>query len=324
MEPKRLKVLLLPLPGLFKPWCEDIVSALGERHDLRIYEPDRSVAAQFPDVDVVIDHGGHIGTHEMMDAAVGARLWQILSVGYEHVDIAHLKSRGMTVANVPGQTSALSLAQTALLFILMLAHRIRECERYFHSGRWLEPMGHELEGMTLGIVGLGHSGRRLAHLGTALGMRVIAANRSPIDSATIKSLGLERIFPWDQLDSLIAQSDFISLHLTLSDQTREIMNARRIGLMKQTACLINIARGGLVDESALYEALLSNKIGGAGLDVFDPEPPDPKHPVFSLTNVVATPHIAGFTDGSSRKRAKFVAENVERIAQGLEPLHQVS
>ena len=319
----RLKILLLPVPRIFVPWCQDLVDALADRHDLCVYDADRSIAEQFHGVAVVIDHGGHVGTHEMMDAATAARLWQIMSIGYEHVDLDYLKSRGLKVANVPGTTSAISLAQTALMFILMLAHRARECERNFHAGLWLEPMGCELEGVTLGIVGLGNSGQQLARLGTTLGMRVIAVNRSPIDKDRIERLGVSTVGSLDQLDALIAESDFISLHLTLTEQTRKIIDGRRIGLMKRTGRLINTARGGLVDEPALYKALIAEKIGGAGLDVFATEPADPSHPVFALRNVVVTPHIGAFTDGSSRRRAAFIAENVDRIALGLEPLHVV-
>ena len=323
-QTERLKVLLLPVPRLFKPWCEDVIEAVSSRHDLAIFSSARSIADQFSGIDVVIDHGGHVGTHEMMDIAAGARLWQIMSIGFEHVDVNYLKARGIKAANVPGTTSAVSLGQTALMFILMLAHGSRQCERNFHEGRWLEPAGTELEGQTLGIVGLGHSGRRLARLARALDMRVVAVNRSTIDDQTVQELGVDHVKPLDQLNELIEESDFISLHLALTDQTRRIIDTHRISLMKPTARLINIARGGLVDEPALYEALQSGRIGGAGLDVFDPEPPEIKHPVFDLPNVVVTPHIAAFTDGSSRKRAAFIAENIDRVARGLEPLSQVA
>ena len=210
------------------------------------------------------------------------------------------------------------------MFILILAHRAKECEQNFKSGKWFEPCGCELEGKTLGILGLGSSGQRLASLVLPLGMKVIAANRSKIEDSALKHLSIMKIFPLDQLDTLIIESDFISLHLALTEETEEIIDARRIGLMKPTAHLINVARGGLVDESALHQALLSNKIGGAGLDVFTTEPPAVKDKVFSLPQVVVTPHIAGFTDGSSRKRAECIAENVDRVAQGLEPLHRIA
>ena len=127
----------------------------------------------------------------------------------------------------------------------------------------------------------------------------------------------------DDLDRVVAESDFLSLHLHLTQETRHVIDARRLALMKPTASIINVARGELVDEEAMHEALLAGRLGGAGLDVFATEPPDPTLPVYQLPNVVATPHISGATDGTSRRRAGAVAENVNRIAQGLPPLYRV-
>lgn len=121
------------------------------------------------------------------------------------------------------------------------------------------------------------------------------------------------------LDQVVSEADFLSLHLHITSETRHIIDARRLELMKPTACLINVARGALVDE----EALLQGRLGGAGLDTFATEPPDPNLPVYQLPNVVATPHIAGVTDGTARRRADASAENVGRIAQGLKPPYRV-
>jgi len=120
-----------------------------------------------------------------------------------------------------------------------------------------------------------------------------------------------------------AAADFLSVHLHLTDATRHIIDGRRIGLMKPDACIINVARGALVDEEAMYDALLNGRLGGAGLDVFSNEPTDPSLPVYQLPNVVVTPHVSGGTDLTLRLRAEAVAENVDRIAQGLEPLSRV-
>ncbi|MDE0298985.1 MAG: hypothetical protein OXN17_10160 [Candidatus Poribacteria bacterium] len=122
---------------------------------------------------------------------------------------------------------------------------------------------------------------------------------------------------------MLAESDVVSLHLHLNDKTRHTIDARRLRLMKPTAFFINVARGALVDESALEAALVEGWIGGAGLDAFGREPPDVTSPIFSLPNVIATPHTSGTTDGTSRRRAQASAENVDRIAAGLEPLYRV-
>jgi len=125
------------------------------------------------------------------------------------------------------------------------------------------------------------------------------------------------------MDKVIAESDYVSLHLHLNSETEHTMNARRIGLMKPNAYLINVARGALIDESALLAALRECRIAGAGLDVFSSEPLDANSPLLAMPNVIATPHIAGVTDGTSRRRAEFAAANIERVANGLEPLSRV-
>jgi len=184
-------------------------------------------------------------------------------------------------------------------------------------------MGMELEGKILGIIGFGASGQELARRARSFGMRIQAVDVRPIELAILAELQPEFLGTPADMDRVIQESDFISLHLHLTPETHHIMDARRIGLMKPSACILNVARGALVDETAMYEALLKGQIGGAGLDVFAQEPPDPKLPVYSLPNVVVTPHISGGTDGTARKRAAAALENLDRLAQGLDLLYRV-
>ncbi|MBI4530233.1 MAG: hypothetical protein HY709_01825, partial [Candidatus Latescibacteria bacterium] len=272
---------------------------------------------------VVIDHGGSVGTRAMMDAAKDARLWQILGTGFDHFDLNYIRSRGIPVANCPGQFSSVALAETAMMFILMLAHRYRQAVTNFQSGVFYEPLGRELDGLNLGIIGFGASGQDLSRCAKAFGMRIFGIDVRAIEPEILEEIRPKFLGTPTDLDRVVAESDFLSLHLHLNATTRHIIDARRLALMKPTACLINVARGALVDEVALYEALTTGKLGGAGLDVFAQEPPDPAAPIFQLPNVVVTPHIAGVTDGTSRKRAACVAQNVDRIAQGLEPLYRI-
>ena len=144
-----------------------------------------------------------------------------------------------------------------------------------------------------------------------------------IEPGILEELQPERLGGPDDLDGVVSEADYLSLHLHLTAATRHIIDVRRIGLMKPSACLINVARGALVDEEVLHEALLSGRLAGAGIDVFATEPPDPSLPVYRLPNVVVTPHISGGTDGTARARADAAAENVDRIAQGLEPPYRV-
>ncbi len=320
---RRLSVLILPLPKVYSPWIDDVIAAIGDRHALSIYDERRSLKSQFDGVDVVIDQGGSVGTRPMMDAARSALLWQILGTGFDHFDLDYIRARGIPVANCPGQFSSVALAETAMMFILMLARRYRQSAANFQRGVLYEPLGMEIEHRTLGIIGLGASGQDLAVRAKAFGMKIMAIDVRPIEADVLEAIGPDFVGTPDDMERLLSESDFLSLHLHLNAETRHLIDARRLAQMKPTACLINVARGALVDEEALYQALIDGRIAGAGLDAYAQEPPDGERPVYQLPNVVATPHIAGVTDGTSRKRAACAAENVERIARGQAPLYRI-
>ncbi len=320
---RRVMVLYLPQKTATHHWQDDVVAAIGGRHDLVIYDDGKPLAEQFEGVEVVLDMGGSVGTREMYDAAKDAHLWQVLGTGLDHVDVEYMKSKQFKVANCPGQFSSVALGECAIMFILMLSRRVYEAAENFRAAVLYKPFGCELGGKILGIIGLGASGQELARRARAFAMRIRAIDVHHIDSEVLEELQPEFMGTPDDLDTVIAESDFLSLHLPLNGETRHLIDARRIGLMKPSACIINVARGALVDEEAMHEALLSGRLGGAGLDVFSHEPPDPTLPVYQLPNVVTTPHISGGTDGTSRRRASVAAENVDRIAQGLEPLCRV-
>ncbi len=320
---ERLNVILLPLHRTYSPWCEDIKAAIGDRHNLKELDDDLPLAPQFAGMDVVIDQGGSRGTREMMDAATDCRLWQNVGTGFDHFDLAYIKTKGIPTANTPGLFSDVALAETAMMFMIMLSRRYKDAVDNFNNGGLYRPLGYELEHQTLGIVGFGASGQALAHRAKPFGMRIMGIDVRAIESDVLDDIQPDFMGTPDDLDRVVAESDFLSLHLHLNDETRQIIDARRLRLMKPTASVINVARGALVDETALYEALTADKIGGAGLDVFAQEPPDPTLPVYQLPNVVVTPHIAGVTDGTSRRRAAASAENTDRVARGLEPLYRI-
>jgi len=327
MPTKRLNVLFLPhpvRPELFTPWGEDVVTALGGRHNFRLLDKSQPLATQFVDVDVVIDHGGSAGTRAMLDVAGSAKLWQVLGTGLDHFDLDYWRSKGMPVANCPGPFSATALAECAMMFILMLARKVPVAQANLQRGELYEPLGRELEGLRLGIIGFGASGIELAKRAQAFGLRLSAIDVREVSPAEVQRFGLEFVGKPADLDQVVAEVDILSLHLHLTRETRHIIDARRLGLMKSNALLINVARGALVDEAALEQALLAGKLGGAGLDAFSQEPPDISAPLFHLPNVIAMPHTAGTTDGTSRKRAQCCADNVDRIAAGLEPLYRVA
>lgn len=327
MTNKRLNVLFLthPVrPELFTPWGEDVVAAIGDRHNLRILDRNLPLAPQFADIDVVIDHGGSAGTRAMLDVASSAKLWQVLGTGLDHFDLDYWRAKGMPVANCPGPFSATALAECAMMFILMLARRYPVAQSNLQQGKLYEPLGRELDGLRLGIIGFGASGIELAKRAKGFGLRLSAIDVRAVSAAEVQEYGLEFVGKPADLDRIVAEVDILSLHLHLNRETHHIIDARRLALMKPDAFLINVARGALVDEAALEGALLAGKLGGAGLDAFSQEPPDISAPLFRLPNVIAMPHTAGTTDGTSRKRAQCCADNVDRIAAGLEPLYRVA
>lgn len=326
--PQKLNVLFLPhalqSKELFTPWGEDVVAAIGNRHHLRIYDFAQPPAAQFDGVDVVIDHGGSHRSHDLADAAAGKiKLWQILGTGVDHFPLDYWCAKGIPVANTPGPFSAVSLAECAMMFILMLTRKYPVAKANLEQGILYGPLGRELVGLRLGIIGFGASGQALALRAAAFGMKIAAIDIRDVREAEMEEFRLAFVGKPADLDEVIATSDVVSLHLHLTKETYHLIDHRRLALMKPTAFLINVARGALVDEEALVQALVEGKIAGAGIDVYSQEPPDLQSPLFHLPNVITTPHSAGVTDGTSRKRAGACAENVDRIAAGLEPLYLV-
>ena len=319
----RLKVLFLPQLGNDPQWQDEVVQAVTPEHDLSIYDHAKPLAEQFAGVEAVLDTGGSVGTRAMYDAAVDARLWQVLGTGLDHVDIGYMKTKRFAISNTPGLFSAIGLAESAMMHILMLAHRYHETQANFAARLLHKPLGMELVGKVLAIVGFGASGQELARRARSFGMRIHAVDVRPIESAVLEEIQPEFLGSPDDVDEMLRNCDFLSVHLHLTPDTRYFIDARRIALLKPTAYVINVARGALIDEAALYAALEEDRLAGAGLDVFSHEPPDPDLPVYRRQNVVVTPHPAGSTDGTARRRAGVALENLNRIARGDELLYRV-
>jgi D-3-phosphoglycerate dehydrogenase len=215
----------------------------------------------------------------------GLRLVSLWGTGTDNVELPSAARHGVTVTNTPG-VSAFSIAEHALALMLAVARRIPHNDAEIRQGRWPRGQAAQMHGKTLGIVGLGAVGRQFARLGAGIGMHVIAWTMHPNPA-----LGFELV----PLDELLRASDVVSLHLRLSDDTRGFLGKAQLERMKPTAILINTARGPIVDETVLVEALSTGRIAGAGLDVFDVEPLPAGHPLAHLENVVLTPHSAGIT-----------------------------
>jgi len=321
---KHLKVLYLtPPPESSQPWQKDVIEAVSGQHDLTFYDRLLPLSRQFEGIEAVLDHGGSMGTRAMADVATSAKLWQILGTGIDHFDLEYWKKKGIPVANCPGEFSGVPLAECALMFMLMLSRHWHHTLEHLHRGILYLPFGSELQDRHLGLVGFGASARELARRAKAFGMKISAIDIRDISAQERQEFGVEFAGKPADLDRVLADSDFVSLHLHLNQDTRHIIDRRRLGLMKPSAYLINVARGALVDEKALTEALVEGRLAGAGLDVFGVEPIALDHPLLKLPNVVATPHVSGATYGTSRRRAGCAARNLERLAAGLAPLFRV-
>ena len=251
-------------------------------------------------------------------AAPKLRLIQLLSAGYDRADIEAARRAGVPVAN-NGGANAVAVAEHAVMLMLAVCRRLPLQHANVGSGRWRgnePPRVHELRGRTLGIVGLGTIGKKTARLAGAFGMTVHYYDIARLTEDAEDTLGVQ----FRLLGELLRTSDIVSLHVPLNPTTRHLVGAREIALLKSTAVLVNTSRGPVVDEVALTEALAAGRIAGAGLDVFDQEPPDADNPLFSLENVVLTAHLAGPTVESSTARLRNAFDNVERVERGDPPL----
>jgi phosphoglycerate dehydrogenase-like enzyme len=320
-----MKVLVLSKPGNFTPWADDFAQALGDGFQVAIWDPDKPFAEQVHGAIAVADIGAPL-TGAMIEEARDARirLWQMISAGYDHLDLAAFRASGIPVANTPGQFSATALAEHALLLMLLLVKRYRQSQEQLAEGVFFRSFGEELAGKTLALVGLGASGRELASRARAFDMRVSAIDVAEDSSVLAAELGVRSLGGPDQLHELVAAADFVSIHVPLTPDTRQMIDAECIAAMRSTACLINVARGPIVDQPALVAALREGRLAGAGLDVFAVEPLAPDDPLLTLENVVLTPHVAGITYPTSRRRGQAAAENVRRVAAGLAPLYEVT
>jgi phosphoglycerate dehydrogenase-like enzyme len=245
-------------------------------------------------------------TARVLESAPRLRLLSLWGTGTDNVDLEAARARGITVTNTPG-VAAPAIAEHCVALMLAVARRIPRVDTEVRLGAWPRAQSVQLRGKTLGVVGLGAIGRAFARLGDALGLRVITWTMNPKPE-----LGFAHV----PLDELYRSSDVVSLHLRLSAQTEKFFGRRELDMMKPSAILINTARGPIVDEPALVEALAARRIAGAGLDVFETEPLPAGHPLTKLDNVVLTPHSAGVTPETLEAGLALAIENVANFQQG--------
>ncbi|MCI0463849.1 MAG: hypothetical protein L0Z62_43500 [Gemmataceae bacterium] len=241
--------------------------------------------------------------------------------GYDKVDVVACTDHDVALFNAP-LTIYHATASAALMLMLALAKRLPQLERIVRQGRWdlqASTMGNELRGQTLGIIGLGHSGRELVRLVAPFAMRMLAYSPHA-DPAEASALGVRL----SSLDEVLREADFISLHCRLTEETRRLLGAEQLALLKPTAYLVNVARGALIDQSALVRVLRERRIAGAGLDVFEVEPLPLNDPLLALDNVIVTPHWLASSSDVWQATGQAMAEGMLRAACGRVPEHVVN
>ena len=310
-------VVLLTWGSFYTPgWIEKHWSGILERCEVRRTDVKSGSEwlAQVADADVLIVRRWDVD-REALEAGKRLRAVVTVGVGVEKVDVAAATELGIVVANSPG--NQVSVAEATLLLMLAVSKRMSTWIEAARTGRQPDAgtRGIELHGKTVGIVGLGRIGKRVAALSRAFGMEVLAYDPYVPTSDVAEHVSL---------DELLGRSDFVSLHVVLTPETRHIVGARELALMKPGAYLINTSRGGAVDEAALIEALRDGQLAGAGLDVFEVEPPALDNPLLAMPNVVATPHALPRSDEAFEICAAMTEESVIASTEGRMPPYAVN
>lgn len=265
------------------------------------------------DAEIIITNKTPI-TAEIIDQLEKCRYIGLMSTGFDAVDVKHARRKGITVCNVPTYTTD-AVAQMTFALIMAIYNRVEHHSNMVHNGAWANcpdfcfwnsPLT-ELRGKTIGLFGFGKIARAVADVALAFKMKVIAYSRSPFEYS-----GVENV----DLDTLLKTSDILSLHAPFNEQTNNIINADTIDKMKDGAVLINTARGKLVDDTALAQALKSGKIRGAGLDVLSVEPPKDGNPLFGIENCIITPHISWAGIETRERLVGIVVDNLVKFLNG--------
>ena len=300
--------------------CDQVNPKLNEileKNGLQItYEPEitpEQIEEKIGNFEVVIVRSRTKITKNMIAKADKCKIIARVGVGLDNIDQTAAKEKNIRVINaVEGAMNA--VGELVIGLMLSLAREIPRADREVRNGNWIkkELMGTELRGKYLGIVGLGNIGKRLGRLAKALNMNIIGYDVVPIDEEFSKEVGLMKA----DLGTLLASSDYVSLHVPLLDSTKHLINAEKMDTMKNTSRIINTYRGGVIDENALYEYLKDGKLGGAALDVFEVEPAT-SNKLTSLPNFISTPHMGAQTKEAQSLAANVIAENIIQILRGL-------
>ncbi|HUQ07964.1 MAG TPA: NAD(P)-dependent oxidoreductase [Kofleriaceae bacterium] len=290
---------------------DEIARRLPSTDRIRHWDRRRSLVDELlsAPTDVILPSNGHVDARAIAAAAEhGLRLIQQPAAGTDAIDKAAAAARGIPVCNAPGANQT-AVAEAALLLLLLCARRWPAARASFEHGVIGSPLGVELAGSSLLVVGGGKTGSALASRAAALGMNV-----RMVTSSTTRA----------ELLAALAQADAVSLHVPLSDDTRGMIDAEALAAMQPHAILVNVARGPVIDRDALQDALARGQLGGVGLDVYWQEPWDPADPLYAHPRVVTLPHVAGSTTNAFDGIAAIVVENLTRLKRGDALLHRIA
>ena len=290
--------------------AEQALRALGDLviHTERGANEEAELVRRCRDADVILTLRAYSRfSAPVLEQCPRLRMISVWGTGTDNIDLDACRARGIAVTNTPG-VNANAVAEHTLALMLAVGRRIPEMDREVRDGRWPRATLVQLEGKTLGIIGLGAIGRRVAALASAFGMRVLATSWRP-DEGRAALAGAEHV----ELETLLRESDIVSVHLRLDAETTGLLSRDRLALMKPSAFLVNTARAAIVDRQALIDALRDGRLAGAGLDVFHEEPVPAGDPLLALANVVLTPHNAGTTQEVIDRGLRRAVENVEHF-----------
>lgn len=305
-----MKITVLEPLGVSKDEIRSIAKPLLEKgHELEIYEDKtedvEELKARIKDTDILVIANSPL-SGEVINSGENLKMISVAFTGVDHVDLEACRENNILVSNAAGY-STVAVAELAFGLMISLLRNILPLDEKTREGKTKDGYRQQdLNGKTLGVVGTGAIGKRVAEMGVFFGCNVIAYNRS--QNEALKEKGVRYL----ELEEVMKKSDIVTIHLPQNEDTIGIIDEKMINLMKKDAFLINVARGPIIDNKALAKALNEEKIAGAGLDVFDMEPPIPKdYELLSAKNTVLTPHIAYATEESMVKRAEIVFENIE-------------
>ncbi|NMA82458.1 MAG: hydroxyacid dehydrogenase [Epulopiscium sp.] len=307
-------VVLEPL-AIEKEILFDLMKPLeAQGHTITIYsdieKEEEALKSRVKDADILIIANSPL-SGEVIRSATHLKMISVAFTGIDHIDQGACKEKGIMICNAAGYSTH-SVAELTFGLLFGLLRNIPACDQVTREERTKAGLvGNELYGKTFGIIGTGAIGSRVGELAKAFGCRVIAYSRT--EKKEVHDLGIQYV----SLDELLQKSDIISLHTPLTTETQGLINEEKLELVKPTAVLINVARGAVVDSQALAKALQEGRLAGAGIDVFEMEPPIPKdHPLLSVPNTIVTPHVAFATAESMKGRAEIVIENIIQWEKG--------